>query len=256
MFPLYERDIPLPSSGDPGTLWNPVKDKGVLRKRLQRCPCSDNQGYCDSAQHDLPFRGMEGWSITSRQLIGDKSMKRALVPLADGFEEIEGITIIDVLRRADIDVVTASLHDGPVEASRKTRHLADTTLDAVVDDYFDMIVLPGGTTGVLNLQDDTRLQDLLQRHHSQQRLIGAICAAPNLLRNNQILNEQDRFTAFPGSLKLAKGGQYSDDRVVRSGTVTTSTSAGSAFEFALDLVEQLCGKHVRARVHDALYLPF
>jgi 4-methyl-5(b-hydroxyethyl)-thiazole monophosphate biosynthesis len=183
-------------------------------------------------------------------------MRRVLVPLADGFEEIEGITIIDVLRRADIEVVTASLHDGPVEASRKTRHLADTTLDAVGDESFDMIVLPGGTTGVLNLQNDTRLQDVLKRHHSQGRLIGAICAAPNLLRNNQILKGQDRFTAFPASLTLGEGGHYTEDRVVRSGTVTTSTSAGSAFEFALDLVEQLCGKHVRDRVHDALYLPF
>src|SRR5690349_2714511 len=84
-------------------------------------------------------------------------MKRVLVPLAPGFEEIEAITVIDILRRAGVEVTVAGTQTGPVEASRKTKHLPDCTLDDVRADDFDMIVLPGGLPGATNLRNDARV---------------------------------------------------------------------------------------------------
>lgn len=181
-------------------------------------------------------------------------MPRVLVPLADGFEEMEGMIIVDVLRRAGVDVLTASLKDGPVTASRKTRHLADTTLEAVMGEEFDMIVLPGGGPGAKALEADTRIKTLLGRMKSSNRKIAAICAAPNVLRAHGIITGTDKFTMYPGLETQAAGGQYVTDRVVHSGNITTSKGPGSAFEFALDLVEQLCGKEKAADVAGPMYL--
>ena len=107
-----------------------------------------------------------------------------------------------------------------------------------------------------NLQANPLLQKLLKHQHGADKPIAAICAAPNILRNNGVIAENDVFTAYPGSLEMGSGGRYVSDRVVHCGRVTTSTSAGSAFEFALDLVQQLCGSDVRDRVARALVLPF
>lgn len=183
-------------------------------------------------------------------------MTRVLVPLADGFEEMEGIIIIDVLRRAGVEVVSAALKDGPVQAARGTVHLADTTLEAVQNDDFDMIVLPGGGGGAQNLQRDERIKQILMRMQAKDKFIGAICAAPNVLRNHGILKETDRFTLHPGTVNDGSGGQYvANERIVRTGRITTSIGPGSAFEFALDLVEQLCGKAVRDKTAAPMYLP-
>jgi 4-methyl-5(b-hydroxyethyl)-thiazole monophosphate biosynthesis len=182
-------------------------------------------------------------------------MSRVLVPLADGFEEMEGMIIVDVLRRAGVEVTTASLKDGPVTASRNTRHLADTTLDAAMGQDFDMIVLPGGGPGAKALEADARIKTILGRMKSSGKKIAAICAAPNVLRAHGVMADTDRFTMYPGMETQAKGGQYVTDRVVRSGNITTSKGPGSAFEFALDLVEQLCGKEKAALVAGPMHLP-
>lgn len=182
-------------------------------------------------------------------------MARVIVPLADGFEEMEGMIIVDVLRRAGVEVITASLKEGPVIAARNTRHLADTTLDAVLNQEFDMIVLPGGGPGARALEADARIKSLLLRMKSESKKIAAICAAPNVLRAHGIVSDQDKFTMYPGMESQASGGSYVTDRVVRSGNLTTSTGPGSAFEFALDLVEQLCGKEKATAVAGPMYLP-
>ncbi|MCB1139850.1 MAG: DJ-1/PfpI family protein, partial [Leptospiraceae bacterium] len=96
---------------------------------------------------------------------------KVLVPLADGFEEMEGIIIIDVLRRAGLEVRTASLKPGEVLASRKTRHLADTTIDAVRKETFDAVVLPGGAEGARNLAADAHLAEILQDMKTRDRII-------------------------------------------------------------------------------------
>lgn len=182
-------------------------------------------------------------------------MARVIVPLADGFEEMEGMIIVDVLRRAGVEVVTASLKDGPVTAARKTRHLADTTLDAAITQEFDMIVLPGGAPGAKALEADLRIKTLLKKMQAGDKKIAAICAAPAVLRAHGIIAGQNKFTMYPGMETESTGGLYVTDRVVRSGNVTTSTGPGSAFEFALDLVEQLCGKEKAAAVAAPMHLP-
>ena len=114
-------------------------------------------------------------------------MVNVLVPLATGFEELEAITIIDLLRRAGFNVVTASLDDQPVRASRQTLHIADSTIDNVMQQAFDLIVLPGGLPGADNLRDDKNVQELLQQQHRANKKIGAICAAPRALASAGVL---------------------------------------------------------------------
>lgn len=183
-------------------------------------------------------------------------MPRALVPLADGFEEMEGIIIIDVLRRAGAEVVSASLSGDVVTGSRGTRHLADTSLDEALKGEYDMIVLPGGAVGAKNLEHDPRVAKILREMHQKNRYIGAICAAPNVLRNHGVIGEQVDFTLHPDTLGFGQGGSYrASARLVRSGHITTSVGPGSAFEFALDLVEQLFDRATRERVEQPMYLP-
>ncbi len=184
-------------------------------------------------------------------------MKRVLVPLAAGFEEMEGVIIIDVLRRAGVEVVAAGLQPGPIVASRGTRHLADVELADVADQEFDMIVLPGGAEGAKNLEADERLGAMLRRQRAKDGVyIGAICAAPNVLRNLKLIQGEDRFTLHPATLESGTGGTYAaGERLVRTGNIITSVGPGSAFEFALALVEELCGPEKRAAVAAPMHLP-
>ena len=101
-------------------------------------------------------------------------MPRVLIPLAQGCEELEAVTIIDLLRRAGIEVITASLDDQPVTASRGTVIVSDTDLETVKNDVFDMIVLPGGLPGADNLSSDPRIIDLLKRHAKEDKTLAAI----------------------------------------------------------------------------------
>src|SRR6185503_6074856 len=114
-------------------------------------------------------------------------MPRVLVPLAQGCEEIEAVTIIDILRRADIEVVTAGLVPGTVEASRGVKLVPDTELDAVMTEEFDMIVLPGGRGGAERLALDPRILKLLVRAAEGGRYTAAICAAPRVLAEAGLL---------------------------------------------------------------------
>ena len=108
-------------------------------------------------------------------------MSRALVPLAQGCEELEAITITDLLVRAGVEVTTVGLDDQTVTASRGARIIPDTTIDAISGETYDLIVLPGGLPGANHLRDDERVQALLKNHASSNKLIGAICAAPQAL---------------------------------------------------------------------------
>ena len=111
-----------------------------------------------------------------------------LVPLAQGCEELEAVTIIDLLRRAGITVITAGLDAQPVKASRGTVLLPDTTLDHILDQGFDMIVLPGGQPGSDHLRDDPRIQQLLKQQAGADKYVAAICAAPRALAQAGLLD--------------------------------------------------------------------
>lgn len=180
-------------------------------------------------------------------------MPRVLIPLANGCEELEAVTLIDLLRRAELEVVTAALEPGPVTASRGTVLIADTDLDDVLDDDFDLIVLPGGLPGANFLERDTRIHDLLARQAAEDRFSAAICAAPKVLASTGLLDGR-RATCYPGCVAQADypDVQLTDLPVVVDGTVITSRGPGTAMDFALQLIETLVGRERRAAVEAAL----
>jgi 4-methyl-5(b-hydroxyethyl)-thiazole monophosphate biosynthesis len=180
-------------------------------------------------------------------------MARVLIPLATGCEELEAVTVIDLLRRAQIDVVTAGLQDGPVRCSRGTVLVPDTVLDSAVEQEFDMIVMPGGLPGATHLDEDSRIHDLLRRYHAEGRYAAAICAAPKVLASAGLLNGRSA-TSYPGSLKMEDFPEVDllDAPVVVDGKVITSRGPGTAMDFALQLIEVLAGKAKRDEVETAL----
>lgn len=176
-------------------------------------------------------------------------MARVLVPLATGCEELEAVTIIDLLRRAEIDVVSAGLEPGPVRASRGTILLPDKLLDDVMDERFDLVVLPGGLPGADYLDQDLRIRQILINTHKQGRVIAAICAAPKVLANAGLLDNR-KATAYPGVLdpKLFPKIEVTTQVVEVDGNVITSKGPGTAMDFALSLIECLCGVDKREQV--------
>ncbi|WP_321276994.1 DJ-1 family glyoxalase III [Thiomicrorhabdus indica] len=181
-------------------------------------------------------------------------MPKVLVPLAQGCEELEAVTITDILVRADIEVVTASLdNEKVIQASRGMQLIAKTTLADVENEVFDLIVLPGGLPGADHLQNDVRLQKMLQKNIQQKRYVAAICAAPKALVAAGLLDGKQA-TSFPGVIdeNPAPNMQYLEQAVVQDGQVITSRGPGTAMDFALHLVELLQGSAVRDSVESVL----
>jgi 4-methyl-5(b-hydroxyethyl)-thiazole monophosphate biosynthesis len=178
-------------------------------------------------------------------------MKRVVVPLAEGFEELEAVTIIDILRRAGIDVVVASLAGSPVTGAHGIRLAADTPLGALAEQDFDMIALPGGMPGAEHLKKDARIAEIVRRLHAAGRPVAAICAAPMVLAAAGVLDGL-RATSYPGFLADAPGATVVGDAVVIDGGVITSRGAGTALDFALALVEELVGREARQAIEARL----
>jgi 4-methyl-5(b-hydroxyethyl)-thiazole monophosphate biosynthesis len=183
-------------------------------------------------------------------------MPRVLVPLAAGFEELEAITIVDLLRRAGIEVTTAGLDDKLVEASRGTVVMPDTTLDRALQKEYDMVVLPGGMPGAKNLNDDPRIRTLLKMMAEDGKYTAAICAAPIVLADTGLLSGKT-VTSFPGFVDKMNLPDvvYSNDPVVVDGKVITSRGPGTAMDFALRLIEMLLGTQKRDEVEKGLQRP-
>ena len=162
--------------------------------------------------------------------------------LANGFEEIEAITVIDILRRAGVTVTVAGAQSGPITASRQTKHIPDCTLDDVRVEDFDMLVLPGGLPGTTHLRQDPRISQIIQTMLVRHCFVAAICAAPTVLADAGVLTERVATSNPSVRAELAgKVGRISNERVVVDGLIITSQSAGTAMEFAFKLVEILCG---------------
>ena len=183
-------------------------------------------------------------------------MAKVLVPLADGCEELEAVTIIDLLRRAGIEVVVAGLKPGIVKASRGVQLVPDLTLDVALQDDYDMVVLPGGMPGATHLRDDPRIIALLRETAAAGKYTAAICAAPAVLAAAGVLDGKSA-TSYPGVLDAApaSGMKYRADAVVQDGHVVTSRGPGTAMDFALKLVELLAGVSRRQEVESALIRP-
>ena len=183
-------------------------------------------------------------------------MSRVLVPLAEGFEEIEAITVVDLLRRAGVEVHTAGLGGLQVTGSHGITVTADIALDAARGADYDMIVLPGGMPGADHLKRDARVISLLRCFAAEGRWTAAICAAPGVLAHAGVLDGRAA-TSFPGFLRpdSAPGIRLRDDPVVIDGKVVTSRGPGTATEFGLALVEMLAGRAMREQVQSRLQLP-
>ncbi len=178
-------------------------------------------------------------------------MPRILIPLAQGCEELEAVTLIDLLRRAGMTVISAGLDAMPVRASRGVVLLPDTTLDEVLDQEFDMIVLPGGLPGADYLNQDARIQTLLKTTVAAGRYVAAICAAPKVLASAGLLAGK-RATSYPGVLNTVSGLHFIDAPVVIDGQVLTSRGPGTAMDFALAIIETLLGIAQREAVEAQL----
>ncbi len=168
-------------------------------------------------------------------------MPRVLVPLAKGFEEIEAVTVIDVLRRGGVEVVVAGLEGpGPVEGGHGIAVEAPFGLESVLEQSFDLVVLPGGEPGTTHLASDARLAKLLQRQGSEGRPVAAICAAPRVLAAQGLLRDRNATSHPSVETKLREAGaRYSEARVVRDGKILTSRGPGTALEFALAVLDLL-----------------
>lgn len=168
-------------------------------------------------------------------------MKRVCVFLADGFEEIEGLTVVDLLRRAEIDVTTVSI------TAHNTIHGAhgiDVQADKLFEDMSyedqDMLVLPGGMPGTLNLGKHKGLEALLRKFHQKEKYIAAICAAPSVFGKYGFLNGR-KATSYPGFEDALEGAEVVKDAVAISDFVITSRGMGTAIPFSLALIKQLVG---------------
>lgn len=173
----------------------------------------------------------------------------ALIPIADGSEDIETVTLIDVLRRAEIDVTVASVTGKTgIIAARGTRIEADALIEAVTDTEFDLIVLPGGMPGAEALGASAPLIRMLQRQNREEKWYGAICAAPAVVLAPHGLLAGKSATAHPAFIDALPDQRRVEERVVQDGHCLTSRGPGTALEFALCLVEVLCGRHTREEV--------
>lgn len=169
-------------------------------------------------------------------------MKRIAVHLAEGFEEIEAISIIDVLRRADFDVEIVSVTSNfVVTGSHNIKIMADSLFDNIDYNSIDMIILPGGMPGSKNLNNHDGLKQQILNFHENGKPLGAICAAPMIFGNLGILKDK-KATCYPGFEEELLGAEVTGKDVQRTGTIVTGKGAGVAIDFALKIVKMLKGK--------------
>jgi len=180
-------------------------------------------------------------------------MSHVLVPLAQGCEELEAITITDLLVRAGITVTTCGLDENPVKASRGITIIPDTCIDKVLNESFDLIVLPGGLPGADHLRDNQSLQTLIKKQASENKYLAAICAAPKALAEAGVLQGK-KATGFPGVLAALQDNSITitSNAVEIDGNIITSRGPGTAMDFALTLIELLKGKGKRDEVNQQL----
>lgn len=172
--------------------------------------------------------------------------------LADGFEETEAIAPIDMLRRAELDVVTVGIKNDGVKSSHGVPVLCDMTdMQVELDERLEMIVLPGGMPGTLNLEGNTVVRSSIDYCVKKNVPIGAICAAPSILGKRGLLDGREA-TCFPGFEKFLTGARLSDKKVVTDGIFTTAAGAGVAVEFGLELVAVLRGRDASDKIRAAI----
>jgi len=176
-------------------------------------------------------------------------MVKALVFLATGFEEIEALTVVDVLRRAGVDVTVAGLTSNVTEGKHGVKVVPDKSIDDVKVEDFDAVIAPGGNPGYKNLRKDPRVIAMVKKAFDSNKIVAAICAGPTVLSDAGIL-EGKACTIYPGMDEEleAGGGKPKHDIVVVDGNIITSRGPATALPFALKLAEKLAGKQAAEAV--------
>jgi 4-methyl-5(b-hydroxyethyl)-thiazole monophosphate biosynthesis len=180
--------------------------------------------------------------------------KRAVVLLAEGFEEVEAVTPIDYLRRAGAEVTVAGVGGTTIKSSRGLRILADKSVAELGSEPWDAVVIPGGMPGAANIAADASCAGLIKKQAASQRLVAAVCAAPAVVLAPLGILSGRRFTCYPGMEKDVGGARWSDERVVVDGNVVTSRGAGTAGEWALEIIARLFGEESSRKIAKAVLI--
>lgn len=184
-------------------------------------------------------------------------MSRVIVPFTTGVEEIEFIAVVDILRRAGVDVCTTSLDGKAVTGRSDITILPDAALPDVMNQAWDMVVLPGGLPNAHLLRDDANVKALVGRIHQERKSIAAICAAPTALAAYGITADK-QVTSYPSCeeemIRLVPSSVYSNEAVVEDDFLVTSRGAGTALPFALRLVAKLCGEAKAEEVSQSIVM--
>ncbi len=179
-------------------------------------------------------------------------MKQVCVFLADGFEEIEGLTVVDLLRRAEVHVTTVSVTgEYMIHGAHGIDVQADTLFESMNYEEQDMLVLPGGMPGTLNLGKHKGLEALLRKFYQREKYIAAICAAPSVFGKYGFLKGR-RAASYPGFEEALDGAEIAKDAVVVSDFVITSRGMGTAIPFSLALIELLEGSQKAEKIRESI----
>lgn len=173
--------------------------------------------------------------------------------LADGFEEIEAIAPIDIFRRAEIKLTTVSVSDNiVVTGAHNVKLFADALFSDTQFNRESLLFLPGGMPGTTNLANHEGLTALIQQHSMQGGKLAAICAAPSILGNMNLLKGKDA-TCYPGFEDTLAGASISESKIVKSGNILTAKAAGVAIQFALDIVRELKGETLANEIKESIF---
>ncbi len=168
--------------------------------------------------------------------------KKAIILLATGFEEIEAVTVVDILRRAGIDVVIAGIESASVAGSHGIAVAADKKLKDIKPDA-DAVIIPGGMPGAMHLHNSSEVNEFIKEMDSRGALIAGICAAPSVVMAPIGILDNKTATCYPGNqIDFAKSTKYKDEPVVVDGNIITSQGPATAMEFSFAIVEKLIGK--------------
>ena len=182
-------------------------------------------------------------------------MTKVCIPLANGFEDIEAVTLIDVLRRGGLEVVTAGVGGEVITSAHNVKIFSDKKIEDIKADDFDLVVLPGGLPGATNLAESEEVKNLLQEMDKKGKYVGAICAAPIALKEAGVLKE--KYTAYPGwEENIRKEGYVSDKKVVEDKNVLTSKGPATAICFGLEIVKKFVGEEKYNQLKSGLLADF